>query len=70
MNFKLSPFLGDWYLNQSATSDSSVYFSYRDDRGNYLSSENIIRRIKITYKYNYTPFVFLPNVTTCGYIGL
>ncbi|CDW76030.1 UNKNOWN [Stylonychia lemnae] len=68
INFKLSPFIGDYYLNQSATSKSSVYFSYRDEKGNYLSAENIVRDIKITYKYEYSPFVFLPNVTTCGYI--
>eukprot|EP00347_Sterkiella_histriomuscorum_P005949 403354642 len=70
MNFRISPFIGDWYINQTASSDTSIYFSYRDENGAYLSSENVLRRIKITYKYEYSPFIFLPNVTTCGYIGL
>lgn len=65
----VSPFLGDYYLNQSATSQTSIYFAYRDANGIYLDSNSVQNRISITYKYKFSPFIFLPNVTTCGYIG-
>ena len=69
MSFAISPFLGHYYVNQSATSNSTLYFSYRDQNGNYLDKTYMPGLIKMTFSYKYNPFIFLPNMTACGYIN-
>ncbi|CDW84325.1 rej domain containing protein [Stylonychia lemnae] len=69
INFDISPFIGSKFFNQSAISNNSIYFSYRDMNGNYLSGDNILGKIQMVFKYQYSPLNNIVNQTTCGYIN-
>jgi hypothetical protein len=67
--FNFNPFTGAQYVNQTATSANAAYFSYRDINGNYLDANNVPDSINMTFPYKYSPYIFLPNATVCGYIN-
>eukprot|EP00347_Sterkiella_histriomuscorum_P001938 403370091 len=68
INFEKSPFVGSFFNNQSAISKGSIYFSYRDQNGKYLSGDSVIGSIQMAYRYQFSKVLDILNQTTCGYI--
>lgn len=70
ITFKDNPYSSTKFLNQTPTSKNAMYFAYRDENGKYLTNDFVPGRINMSFPFTYSPFVFLPNVTVCGYIGI
>ena len=69
LTFSGNPFYGQTFLNQTPSSQNALYFAYRDTNGNYLGSSYVQGLINISFPFQYSPFIFLPNVSVCGYIS-
>ena len=61
--------MGSSFINQTATSLNAAYFAYRDTNGRYLDASEVPGMINMTFPYTYSPYIFLPNATVCGYIN-
>ena len=50
-------------------SNTTVYFSYRDSRGQSLGTDATNSTIEMTFFYKFTP-LFFANITTCAHINI